>query len=43
MFYNDHNPPHFDVEYQGERATFDFKGNLLAEIVSLSPKKQHFC
>lgn len=29
MFYNDHSPAHFHAEYQGERATFDFEGNLL--------------
>jgi len=30
MFYADHEPPHFHVEYQGESATFDFSGTLLA-------------
>ena len=40
MFYADHNPPHFHVEYQGERATFDFSGNMLAgEISSNTAKK----
>lgn len=29
MFYKDHSPPHFHAEYQGERASFDFDGNLL--------------
>jgi len=29
MFYNDHGPAHFHAEYQGERASFDFEGNLL--------------
>ena len=27
MFYNDHDPPHFHAEYQGQRAKFDFDGN----------------
>jgi hypothetical protein len=34
MFYGDHNPPHFHVEYQGERATFTFGGELLAGELS---------
>lgn len=29
MFYDEHNPPHFHAEYQGEKAVFDFRGNLL--------------
>jgi hypothetical protein len=28
MFYNDHSPPHFHAEYQGQRGIFDFDGNL---------------
>jgi len=28
MFYNEHNPPHFHAEYQGQRASFDIQGNL---------------
>lgn len=30
MFYQDHEPPHFQVEYQGEHAKFSFAGKLLA-------------
>ena len=30
MFYSDHGPPHFHAEYQGERGSFDFSGNLIA-------------
>jgi len=30
MFYNDHEPPHFHAEYQGERGKFDPSGRLLA-------------
>ena len=30
MFFDDHNPPHFHAEYQGEMAVFDFRGNILA-------------
>ena len=29
MFYDEHNPPHFHVEYQGNHATFDFDGNVI--------------
>ncbi len=25
MYFGDHNPPHFHVEYQGEKATFNFE------------------
>ena len=32
MFYDEHNPPHFHAEYQGEKAVFDFRGNLLRVI-----------
>jgi hypothetical protein len=30
MFYQEHRPPHFHAEYQGQQATFDFAGNPLA-------------
>jgi chromosome condensin MukBEF MukE localization factor len=30
MFYQEHRPPHFHAEYQGQQATFDFGGELLA-------------
>lgn len=29
MFFDDHNPPHFHAEHQGEKAVFDFRGNIL--------------
>jgi Domain of unknown function (DUF4160) len=29
MFFDDHAPPHFHAEFQGEEATFDFQGKLL--------------
>ncbi|MDD5207509.1 MAG: DUF4160 domain-containing protein [Desulfobacterales bacterium] len=29
MFYDDHNPPHIHVEYQGRKALLDFQGNIL--------------
>jgi hypothetical protein len=30
MFFDDHETPHFHVKYQGQLATFDFPGKLLA-------------
>jgi hypothetical protein len=30
MFYQEHEPPHFHAEYQGQRATFDFSGRVMA-------------
>jgi len=29
MFYDDHNPPHIHVEYQGRKVLVDFQGNIL--------------
>ena len=29
MFYDEHNPPHIHVEYQGMKALLDFRGNIL--------------
>ena len=29
MYYQEHAPPHFHAEYQGQRATFDFGGERL--------------
>ena len=29
MFYNEHNPPHFHADYQGQKGMFDFNGNLI--------------
>jgi Domain of unknown function (DUF4160) len=30
MFYQEHRPPHFHAEYQGQQATFDFDGRAVA-------------
>ena len=30
MYYGDHPPPQFHVEFQGEKASFTFDGELLA-------------
>lgn len=29
MFHNEHNPPHFHAEYQGQRGLFDFDGEII--------------
>ncbi|QTA79154.1 DUF4160 [Desulfonema limicola] len=29
MFYNEHNPPHFHAEYQGQRGVFNFEGKMI--------------
>jgi hypothetical protein len=29
MFYDDHEPPHIHVRYQGQQAKVDFDGNFL--------------
>ncbi len=29
MYYDDHNPPHIHVEYEGEKAVLDFRGNIV--------------
>ena len=34
MYFGDHNPPHFHVEFQGEKATFTFDGRLRSGNIS---------
>lgn len=34
MSFEDHNPLHVHVEYQGEKALFDFNGNILRGRIS---------
>ncbi len=34
MYFGDHNPPHFHGEFQGEKATFNFDGQLLTGNIS---------
>ena len=29
MYYDEHNPPYLHAEYQGNRAVFDFDGNMM--------------
>ena len=40
MFQNDHNPPHFHAQYQGQRAVFDLDGNLLRGTIKSRTAKQ---
>ena len=28
MFFDEHNPPHIHAEYKGQKAVFDFSGNV---------------
>jgi hypothetical protein len=30
MYYQEHEPPHFHAEHQGQQATFDFSGTIMA-------------
>ncbi len=30
MYFEDHNPPHMHVEYQGYKAIFDLDGNIVS-------------
>lgn len=30
MFYQEHGPPHFHAEHQGDQATFSFDGEVMA-------------
>jgi len=40
MFYDEHNPPHFHAEYQGNKAVFDFNGNMLkGDLCSRTARK----
>jgi len=40
MFYKEHEPAHFHVEYQGQLAKFDFDGKIVAgEIRSRTARR----
>ncbi|RLA25943.1 MAG: DUF4160 domain-containing protein [Gammaproteobacteria bacterium] len=40
MYHNEHNPPHFHAEYQGQRGLFNFNGEMLkGNIKSKTAKK----
>jgi hypothetical protein len=40
MYFGDHAPPHFHVEHRGEKATFDFGGDLLTGNISSRTAKR---
>jgi len=37
MYWNDHNPPHFHVQYAGKEAVFNLDGDMIEGFV---PKRQ---
>lgn len=40
MFHNEHNPPHFHAEYQGQRGVFSVNGTVIkGNITSKTAKK----
>jgi len=40
MFHNEHNPPHFHAEYQGQRGVFSIDGTIIkGNITSKTAKK----
>lgn len=39
MYYEDHQPPHFHAEYQGQKAIFDLLGNLMSGDLPNKQKK----
>ena len=40
MYYDEHNPPHFHAEYSGNKAVFDFKGNV--KVIYPQKPQQNF-
>lgn len=34
MFFDEHDPPHFHAEHQGDKAVFDFNGNIVKGALS---------
>jgi hypothetical protein len=40
MFHNEHNPPHFHAEYQGQRGVFNIDGTIIkGNITSKTAKR----
>ncbi len=40
MFHNEHNPPHFHAEYQGQKGVFNLEGDMIkGRIQSKTAKK----
>lgn len=40
MFHNEHNPPHFHAEYQGQRGVFDLHGNMTKGFIKSNTAKK---
>ena len=40
MYFGDHPPPHFHAEHRGEKATFNFRGDLLIGNISSRTAKR---
>ncbi|MCU7835450.1 MAG: DUF4160 domain-containing protein [gamma proteobacterium symbiont of Taylorina sp.] len=40
MFHNEHNPPHFHAEYQGQRGICNFKGEMIKGNISSKTAKK---
>ena len=40
MFYQDHEPPHFHAEHQGEQAKFSFDGEIIAGNIGSSTARR---
>jgi len=34
MYFGDHAPPHFHAEHRGQKATFNFRGDLLSGSIA---------
>ena len=43
MFYNEHNPPHFHAEYQGQAGVFDFDGKMMRGSLRSKTAKKLIC
>jgi hypothetical protein len=41
MFYQEHGPPHFHAEHQGDQATFSFDGAPIAGSIRSARARRH--
>ncbi|MEP7347325.1 MAG: DUF4160 domain-containing protein [Gemmatimonadaceae bacterium] len=41
MFYQEHGPPHFHAEHQGDHASFTFDGEVLAGAIRSARARHH--
>jgi len=40
MFFDDHNPPHFHAEHQGQEAEVDFEGRIIEGEINSSTARR---